>query len=56
MNNVTTNPATTAIYKALDNANIQSTIVVVSMLNHDVNAIAVNRFLMSRKGYAFVAV
>ena len=56
MNSVTTNPATKAIYKALDNANIQSTIVVVSKLNHDANAIAVNRFLLTKRGYAIVAV
>jgi hypothetical protein len=56
MNNVTVNPATLAIYKALDNANIQSTIVVVSMLNHDINAIATNTYLMSKRGYAIVTV
>jgi len=54
MNSVTVSPATLAIYKALDNANIQSTIVVVSMLNHDINAIAANTYLMARKGYAIV--
>ncbi len=56
MNSVTANPATKAIYKALDNANIQSTIVVVSKLNHDANAIAVNKFLLAKRGYAIVAV
>jgi hypothetical protein len=56
MNGVTQNPATKAINKALNNANIQSTIVVVSKLNHDANAIEVNRFMMTKKGYAVIAV
>jgi uncharacterized protein (DUF58 family) len=53
---VMTNPATKTINKALGNANIQSTIVIVSRLNHDANAIAVNRFLMAKRGYAIVTV
>ena len=56
MNSVVINPATKAMYKALDNGNIQSTIVVVSELNHDANAIAVNTFIMTKKGYAIVGV
>jgi uncharacterized protein (DUF58 family) len=56
INSVMNNPATKTINKALDNANIQSTIVVVSKLNHDANAIAVNSFLMAKRGYAIVAV
>jgi uncharacterized protein (DUF58 family) len=56
MNSVMIHPATKAINKALDNANIQSTIVVVSMLNHDANAIAANSFLIAKRGYAFVVV
>ena len=53
---VTFSPVTGALHKALGNANIQSTIVVVSRLNHDANAIAVNSHLMTRRGYAFVTV
>ena len=56
IDDVTISPATKAIFKALNNGNIQSTIVVVSKLNHDANAITVNRFLMTRRGYAVVAV
>jgi hypothetical protein len=56
IDDVTISPATKAIFKALNNGNIQSTIVVVSKLNHDANAIAVNRFLMTKRGYAVVAV
>ncbi len=56
INSVMINPATKTINKALDNANIQSTIVIVSKLNHDANAIAVNRYFMAKRGYALVAV
>jgi hypothetical protein len=56
MTGVAHNPATQAINKALMNANIQSTMVIVSKLNHDANAIEVNRFLLKKKGYAIIAV
>ncbi len=53
---VVANPATRAINKALESSNTQSTIVVVSRLNHDANAVAVNSYLMARRGYSFVAI
>jgi hypothetical protein len=56
MDSIATSPTTKAINKALDNANIQSTIVVVSKLNHDANAIEVHKYLMARKGNPIVAV
>jgi hypothetical protein len=56
MNSVMIHPATQAMYKALDKGSIQSTIVVVSKLNHDANAIAINSFIMAKRGYAIVAV
>ena len=56
MDSVAVNPATTAINKALNNANTQSTIVVISKLNHDANTIEAHRYLLSRKGNAVVMV
>ena len=56
VNSIKNNPATKAINQALNIANIQSTIVIVSKSNHDANAIEINRFLMSKRDYAFVAV
>jgi hypothetical protein len=56
MNNVAFNPASKAINKAMKNTNQHSTFVVVSGLNHDADAIEANRFLMTRRGYAVVAV
>jgi len=56
VNSIKYNPATNAIKQALKIANIQSTIVIVSKSNHDANAIEINRFLISKRGYAFVTV
>jgi len=53
---VITNPATRAINKALESGNSQSTVVVVSELNHDANAVAVNSFLMAKRGYSILTV
>ena len=56
LNNVAFSPATKAINKAMKNSNHQYTFVVVSGLNHDADAIAANRFLLTRRGYAVVGV
>jgi uncharacterized protein (DUF58 family) len=56
LNSISTHPATQAIFKAAGNANVQSTIVAISGLNHDANAIEVNRFMMVKKGNAFITI
>jgi hypothetical protein len=56
LNNIAFNPATKAINQAMKNTNQHSTFVVVSRLNHDADAIEANRFLMTKRGYAVVAV
>ena len=56
MDRIMVSPATSAIFQALDRANSQSTIVVVSMLNHDADAVSANSYLMSKRGYAVVTV
>jgi uncharacterized protein (DUF58 family) len=50
------NPASKAINKAINNASFQSTVVVVSKMNHDANAIQVHKYLMERKGNPLVVV
>jgi Protein of unknown function DUF58 len=56
LRNVAFNPATKAINKAMQHTNLQFTFVVVSGLNHDADAIEANRLLMTKRGYAVVAV
>ena len=53
---VMSNPATKAINRALESGNTQSTIVVISGLNHDANAVAVNSFIMTKRGHSILAV
>jgi uncharacterized protein (DUF58 family) len=54
LDGVTRNPATQALYRSIDRGNAESTIVIISELNHDANAIAVNKFVMENRGYAVV--
>jgi uncharacterized protein (DUF58 family) len=56
LRNVASNPATLAINESMWHAHQQPTFVTVSMLNHDVDAIEANRFFLTKRGYAFVAV
>ncbi len=56
LRNVSFHPATKAINKAVQHSGQQFTFVIVSGLNHDADAIEANRFLMTKRGYAFIAV